>query len=102
VLEWKTGKRYDSHADQRSLYTLAAFILYPKANFVRTSSVYFDLSGADETLEAERSNLPVLQMTWMKRINRTRPPRDYIARPGRNCGNCASNRKNGGTCAAGK
>ena len=102
IYEYKTGKKYDSHADQRSLYTLAGFILYPEAKVCRTSTVYFDLGGADETLAATRDQLAVFQMTWAKRINATRPPREYIARPGRHCAWCASNQANGGDCAAGK
>mgnify|MGYP003147263581 CR=1 FL=1 len=98
IKEYKTGKKYDSHSDQRSLYSLAGLILFPEAKVVRTTTVYFDLKNKDETLTVERHQLDDMKWSWSRRINRTKPPQDYPMRPGYYCQWCSFSKSKGGPC----
>lgn len=98
IKEYKTGKKYDSHADQRSLYSLAGLVLFPEAKVVRTTTVYFDLKNKDETLTVERDQLDDMKWSWSRRVNRTKPPQEYKMRPGYYCRWCNFSKAKGGPC----
>jgi len=99
IMEYKTGKKYDTHADQRSLYSMAGLLMFPEAKVCRTTTVYFDLGGADETTTVERENLETLKWSWSRRVNKTKPVgQDYPMRPGFQCKWCNFSKKKGGPC----
>ena len=99
IMEYKTGRVYDTHADQRALYSLAGLILYPEAEVVRTTTVYFDLGGADKTTTVERCNLETIKWSWTRRVNKTKPVgQAYPMRPGKQCNWCNFSKKKGGPC----
>lgn len=97
VYEWKTGKEYPSHSDQRSLYGLAALLCYPQAKEAHVFSVYFDL-GYNRTSVFQQDNLVGHKWLWDRKINRMRPPQKYAMRPSWRCKTCIYSKKNGGSC----
>lgn len=99
IMEYKTGKVYDTHVDQRSLYSMAGLVMFPEAKVCRTTTVYFDLGGADKTTTVERENLETLKWSWTRRVNKTKPVgQPYPMRPGFQCKWCSFSKKKGGPC----
>lgn len=97
VYEWKTGKEYDTHSDQRNLYGLAGLILHPHHEKVIVTTVYFDL-GINRPTTYSRNELSSYKWVWERKINKTKPPQPYPMRPSWKCRNCDFSKKNGGKC----
>jgi len=97
VYEWKTGKKYDEHANQRSLYGLAALILYPDYQKVRVMTVYLDQQEISETTY-HKDMLVTYKWMWERKINSTKPPQMYPMRPSWKCKWCGYSKKKGGKC----
>ena len=101
VFEWKTGKWYDEHAKQRSLYALAGLALFPFCDRVVVQTVYFDLAKVEE-LELERKYMAAHQRIWKQRADEVQPPQGYKQTPNWKCKQkrkwCDYHVKNGGTC----
>lgn len=101
VFEWKTGKWYDDHAKQRSLYALAGLAMYPELDEVHVQTVYFDL-GKIEAMDLHRDYMAAHQRIWKQRADEVQPPQDYPQTPNWKCKQktkwCDYHVKNGGTC----
>lgn len=97
IYEWKTGKMYDEHADQRSLYGLAALLLHPHHEKVIVTTVYFDLHLTKPSTYS-RNELSAYKWVWERKINKTKPPQPYPMRPNWKCRYCDFSKKNGGKC----
>lgn len=100
IKEYKTGRVYDSHPDQRGLYGMAGLVLFPQVDHARITTVYFDLGGADQTTEMSRSDLEAIKWSWARRINKTVDVgQPYPMRPSKmNCKWCDYSKKKGGPC----
>ena len=94
VHEWKTGKVYDTHADQRALYALACLLIYPEFETVEVICVYFD-QGKNVNTHYNRAELATYKWMWERKINKTKPPQAYPMRPGWYCGWCPYSSKKG-------
>jgi len=100
VYDWKTGKVYESHADQRALYALVLLLKYPAITSVYSASVYLDQKKmADNTYQRDR--LDGYKWVWKKRAEKTRPPQEYPMRPSWKCRVCEFSTSKGGTCTNG-
>ena len=97
VYEWKTGKRYDEHSKQRSLYGLAALLMNPDYQKVRVITVYLDQQDLDETTY-HKHMLVTYKWMWGRRINGTKPPQIYPMRPSWKCRFCGFSKNQGGKC----
>jgi RecB family exonuclease len=95
--DWKTGKIYDSHSDQRALYALALFIKYPELESIVSTSVYLDQKKQVSTTYS-RANLTAYKWVWERRVNKTRPPQMYPMRPSWKCKFCDYSKLKGGKC----
>lgn len=99
VYDWKTGKIYPDHDDQKSIYSLGVFSEHPTVSRVRAIHVYLDLGQSREKVY-DRAEVQQLRDHWNSRasfLERT-PPEDMIPNPGFHCRYCAFSRAKGGPC----
>lgn len=99
VYDWKSGKIYPDHDDQKSLYSLATFSEHPTVLSVRAMHVYLDL-GQTREKAYHRDQVPELRKQWETRVAilEGTPPLDMIPNPGYYCRWCSFSRGNGGPC----
>ena len=100
LYEWKTGKMYDDHDEQRRLYFLLVAAHYPGIQEFRIRSYYFDL-GRMKTLEATRDQLDPIREDFNARITIMSNDDIFAPRPGYYCGWCDYSRQKGGPCRHG-
>jgi CRISPR/Cas system-associated exonuclease Cas4 (RecB family) len=100
MCEWKTGKMYDDHADQRRLYLLLAAAKFLKAQLFRITSYYFDLGQVKE-LKATREQLDPIREDFNARIAIMSNDDIFAPRPGWYCAYCDYSRQKGGPCRHG-
>lgn len=100
IQEWKTGKMYDDHAEQRKLYLVFAGIQWPAAHDYHIQSYYFDL-GKKKGLEMTKEELKDVRADFSARIQIMEGDDIMSPRPGHYCGWCAFSRYKGGPCKKG-
>lgn len=96
VYDWKTGKVYDDHQDQREIYSLGIFAHHDVAE-VRAVHVYLDQRINRETIY-HRDMVEELREKWVKRVDRMVSDQDLIPSPGFYCRFCPYSRAKGGPC----
>lgn len=99
VIDWKTGKIYPDHDDQKSIYSLALFSENPDLQSVRAQHVYIDL-GQTREKTFHRGEVHQLRKHWELRasfLDRT-APEDMIPNPGFHCRWCNFSAAKGGPC----
>jgi hypothetical protein len=103
VVDWKTGRKYDTHIMDARLYALAALKMFPEAKRADVRFLYVDRSPnsggiayacerkveAELEREADLFNHEFLNDTF------------YPARPGTHCRWCYQSKSAGGLCAFG-
>lgn len=98
VVDWKTGRVYDSNRDQMRLYATVARALYPEIEQVNVTLVYLDLREAiGDTFFADDTNAFRNQFTGRA----ARMEQDTTFAPRRNpfCKWCPLHPSKGGTCS---
>jgi hypothetical protein len=100
VIDVKSGRIYEDHEKQRSLYALGALLVYPTATKVITKHWYLDQpAGQNEAItEFNGDQLPVLQREWMARVKPMLNDTWFAPRPGNYCRFCFFRKSNGGPC----
>lgn len=97
VYDWKTGKIYPDHNDQKTIYSLAVFAEHPALYTVRAIHVYLDLN-ANREKTFHRNQVPELRKQWETRVQRLEQDPQFIANPGFHCRWCGYSRTKGGPC----
>lgn len=99
VWEWKTGKHWPEHEDQRQLYGLAGLALYPAAQVgkVQVNGYYLDDHTMDVTV-LDRETVKEVKKEFEMRSDIMAKDKTYAARPGFYCRWCAYARSKGGPC----
>jgi hypothetical protein len=101
IYDWKTGKIYPDHDDQKSLYSVAAFAEFPSVLSVRAIHVYIDLRQLREKT-FHRDQMHELRNTWdgraAKFLEAVRNPEGMIPNPGFHCRWCGYSAAKGGPC----
>lgn len=101
VYDWKTGKIYPDHDDQKSLYSLLTFCEYPSVLRVRAVHVYLDSRKNREEIY-DRDQMYVMRDLWADRarkyLNALSEPDHLIPNPGFHCRYCGYRREIGGPC----
>jgi len=97
IVDYKTGREYEDHALQRSLYALGAFLKYPDAERVTAAHWYLD-AGVERKQEWARAVLPALQAEWVKRTTAMLNDTTYAPRPSDKCRYCWFRKANNGPC----
>ncbi len=97
IIDWKTGKIYPEHDDQKSLYSLAAFSESPTVQRVRAIHVYLDL-GKNREKTYDRQQLHELRASWNSRVLKLEQETEWLPNPNFMCRYCSFSRMNGGPC----
>jgi len=102
VYDWKTGKEYDEHYDQKQLYSIGVMAEHPEVMSVRAVHVYLDL-GKQTVREYHRDQLIAARSQWDSRVAklanaRNDPNYDWIPSPNFTCRFCQFAKANGGPC----
>ncbi len=99
VHEYKTGREYDEHADQKALYGMVCLSIFPEYDSVTVEGVYLDSKKVKPT-NYTRTMLMSMQFHWAREIKKLQIP-IYPARPGMHCRWCPKSHKQGGPCQLG-
>lgn len=109
VRDWKSGKfreeKNEEYVEQCELYALAAFLLHPHINRVKTLLCYTDLgitwgdgSQGEEPMVFTRADLEPLRKKWEKRVKPMMNDTIFAPRPNNLCRFCHYRAENGGPC----
>jgi hypothetical protein len=97
IYDWKTGKIYPDHEDQKSLYALVLMCIFPELQEVKTIFSYLDLRKQIPKVFHPHSNL-LAKETWNARVAKMEGATEFIPSPGYLCRYCAYSRSAGGPC----
>lgn len=97
VYDWKTGKIYPDHDDQKELYALTAFAEHPNVNVVISTHVYLDLNKNREKTY-HRDEVPSTQKRWERRVRKMYAEEEFIPVPQFFCRYCPYSKAQGGPC----
>lgn len=100
VVDWKTGKKYDSHVDQARLYAVSFLNFFPDKPRVEVEFGYVDY-GEVSSLTVERRELKALQKNFEARVKAMTTEERFAPKPSRLCDWCSYSKKKGGPCLAG-
>lgn len=98
--EWKTGRVYDDHVNQRRLYLCMVLSAMPEIKKGKIETIYADL-GHSEPAELTREGLAAEQEYWKVAVVPMLTDTFFSPRPGNHCRGCAFSRDKGGPCVAG-
>ena len=101
VLEWKSGKVYDDHEDQRQLYAIGALVLHPKASEAVATTHYIDQRGLTTNTRMDRKRANLMAWHFNERLETMERDTRFGPRPGFYCRWCPFSRYKGGPCKAG-
>lgn len=97
VFDWKSGKQYPDHDDQKSIYSLAAYSQFPSVLSVRAVHVYLDL-GKNTAKTFHRDEMHELRQYWTDRAAKLEGASSFLYNPGWHCRYCAFAKDKGGPC----
>lgn len=97
IYDWKTGKIYDDHEEQRQIYALAAIALYPDAAEVSCTHVYLDLNDR-RGRTYHRDQLEGYRERWKRRFLAVESATEFPYNPQFACRWCSFTKSNGGPC----
>jgi hypothetical protein len=97
VIDYKTGRVHEEHAEQRSLYALGALLMYPDAARVVTEHWYLD-SGEVGRDEFAGDSFESLRKAWLKKTKPMLSDKRFAPRPGPYCRWCFYSKAKNGLC----
>lgn len=97
VDDWKSGKMYPSHDDDKEMYALAVFCAYPEVEEVVTQYHYMDL-GKVVPKVFHRPMVEPAQERWTRRVHRMEQATEFIPKPQYGCRYCDYSKAKGGPC----
>lgn len=97
VYDWKTGKPYPEHDDQKELYAAFVFSNYPEVQRVNSFHTYLD-SRKTIPKVFDRPDLTGIVERWTDRVRRMEEAQMFIPNPTFSCTYCPFSRAKGGPC----
>lgn len=107
VFDWKSGKIYPDHEDQKELYAIATFVRYEDIHEIESTHVYLDL-GKNTTVRYRREQLPALIAKWngklvpymqaLKLYDPETADMFFVCNPSYLCNYCDFSKSQGGPC----
>lgn len=97
-VDYKTGKKYDSHAEQGELYATQTFSHFPTVKDVDVEFWYVD-SGEVDGDNYSRKDLKKLRKKWEKKVIKMLNDKEFKPSPGNHCKWCHFAASKGGPCA---
>jgi hypothetical protein len=102
VHEFKTGRVYDSHDEQRTLYAAAGSALFPDAAVIEVKFHYFDQGPGKSTSKLySRGEAVRLRGEWEDKARPLLSDTTFAAKAGPHCNRCTFRRSAGGPCDLG-
>lgn len=102
VVDWKTGKEYDTHVDQLELYSAAA-VVHHDLDIVTGYGYYLDMppGAMREKVKVTKAGAKGILHFWDERLKPMTTDKIHAARPGHYCNWCDYSRNKGGPCTKG-
>ena len=99
VIDFKTGRKYDTNVEQMELFGHAIMFRFPEVNTVTTRLWYLD-QPKDNVVEDsyDRKNLPALRKDWEKKTAAMFKDKRFAPTPNEKCRWCAFSKDKGGPC----
>lgn len=97
IYDWKSGKIYDDHDDQKHLYSLTQFAEHADVSEVEFIHTYLDL-GQNRSKSYRREWAEAGQQKWNHRVEVMETDDTFIANPTFKCRYCPYRRDIGGPC----
>jgi len=97
MAEWKTGKVYDDHVSQRTLYLCMILSAYDDIEHGVIETIYADQDHAQST-ELAREKLVHEQQYWLENVSPMLRDTFFSPRTGGHCNWCAYSKRKGGPC----
>lgn len=97
LFDWKTGKIYDDHEDDKELYAALVFAAYPEIENIYTNYVYVDL-GKNRFKQFWRLMAPDIMRRWAERAKLMLGATEFIPNPTYACRFCGFSKWKGGPC----
>lgn len=103
VYDWKTGKEWPEHYEQKELYSIGIMAEHPETTHVKAVHVYLDL-GKQTIREYHRDQLPARRAQWDSKAKklydyiRMGDQGQWIPEPNYLCKWCAFSKGNKGPC----
>lgn len=99
VVDHKTGKKYDDHLEDISLYGLGGFIQFPSVNTIRAEFWYVDQPSDNVTSKVfTRDQVPEIKKEWAKKTKPMLADKTFAPRANYFCAYCIFSRSKGGPC----
>jgi hypothetical protein len=97
IYDWKSGKEYDDHYDQKEIYSVAVFCSFPEVSTVRAIHVYLD-HGRNTERVYDRSQMPAMRDRWALRFKKLEDTTEFHPNPNFGCRYCGFSKSKGGPC----
>lgn len=100
MVDWKTGKKYDTHQVQGELSGLLMLMRYPELTEVDVRFWYSDAPAADNEMQLDvtRADVPAMQRDWERKVRPMFNDHKFPPKPNRFCGWCNYSAAKGGPC----
>lgn len=98
AFEWKTGKIYPEHFNQRELYAVKLRVLYPDVEEIRVTGVYLDLKQNSPPYILPSCFQEMKIELWDNRFRQVLRDKEYIPNPSFKCRFCNFRKDAGGPC----
>lgn len=97
IVDFKTGKLYETNEDQIELFALSVMLRYPEITHVTARLWYLD-SGDEIIREHSASDKEALRKDWEKRVGPMFADTIFAPKPNKFCDWCHFRKSNGGPC----
>ena len=97
VYDWKTGREYPDHVNQREVYACAVSSLYPELYEIECYHVYLDSKAMTHSVY-HRDQIPALKEKWEGYVQNMFDDTWVPANPSWLCRYCHFRKANGGPC----
>lgn len=101
LIDFKTGRRYDTNEEQVELFSCAPFIKWPKVTDVRTRLWYLDVEDPEKNeviRDYTRNDFEGIRKGWEKKIVPMFKDKRFAPTPNEKCRWCAFSKDKGGPC----
>lgn len=101
LIDFKTGRRYDTNEEQVELFSCAPFIKWPEVTDVRTRLWYLDVEDPEKNeviRDYTRGDFEGIRKGWEKKIVPMFKDKRFAPTPNEKCRWCAFSKDKGGPC----
>lgn len=99
IIDFKTGRRYDTNEHQVELFSCAPFMEDPQITEVTTRLWYVDQPTNNEVIRVySRKDYEAIKKDWTKRVKPMFTDKRFAPKPNQKCRWCHFRKENGGPC----